>query len=105
MITLSKKRAEKLESQGKLKPAKETVRKRQEVKVAKDISKAVVAIESTSKSIDKASTKISASLIKLANNSLKSAINNKISTKKKKWSFTILRDQKGLIKTVEAVEL
>jgi hypothetical protein len=101
-MKISNAQAKRLEKLGKLKPTKETIQTR---KAKQDLSKAIVAIESTSKSIDAASTKINKSLLKLVNSSLKSAKNETKSTKKKKWNFTILRDQKGLIKTVEALEI
>ena len=103
-MKISNRQAKKLLAAGKIKPTAETLQRRQKEKLAKDMSKAVVALESTSKSISGIGTQISKSVLKLANMSLKSSKTETKPDKKQKWQFTVLRDQKGFIKTIEAVQ-
>ena len=64
----------------------------------------IKAVESTVKSLEKINTGLNRNATKLANTTLKVDI-EETPKKKTKWRFTILRDQKGLIKNVEAQEL
>ena len=104
MTLISKRQAAKLKVVGKLKPTEETLKKQHIKKQSKDLTRAVTAIESTSKTIAVIGTTLNKSVLKLLNKDLKVDIKTIESTKKKKWLFTVQRDQKGFIKTIEATE-
>lgn len=100
MKSIEQRQIDRLIKEGAIKPTEKTISDKRNTKLASDISRAVDGIEETSKAISEVGVSITESIMQIVTDKPEPII-----PEKKKWEFTISRNSKGYIDSIEAVEL